>query len=109
MTERRRKYKDEFQTKRNIAWNRARAQAHFRGETWTLSFEDFCTLWNEDRWPLRGRKITSLCMSRLDPERGWSRENTVLISRDLHLKAKNRRMYGLSWEEFYHDVITIHD
>lgn len=94
---------------RNTAWNRARAQAQFRGEDWSLSFEDFCELWTEERWPQRGRGIDCLCMSRLDPEGCWDRDNTVLIERQQHLKAKNRRQWGMSWQEFYNNAITFYD
>lgn len=60
-----------------ISWGRSRAQAHYRGETWQLTYEEYCDIWG-DRWCQRGRQGTSLCLTRLDPSRPWSRENSVL-------------------------------
>jgi hypothetical protein len=35
-----------IQGEMRLAWNRMRAQAKFRGETWQLSWEDFLKIWD---------------------------------------------------------------
>lgn len=66
-----------------IAFGRARCQARFRGEPWTLTFEDWEEIWR-DRWHLRGRASGDLCLSRCDYRQGWSVENCELITRRQH-------------------------
>lgn len=62
-------------------WLRARAQAHYRGETWSLSFEDWCVIWNDETWPLRGRGPKNLSMNQIDPQGGWHLNNVILMTR----------------------------
>jgi hypothetical protein len=70
-------------------WQKAKAQAVFRGEVWSLSFEDFYELWKND-WDNRGRDSTNVCMTREDYDGEWSKENTILMTRTEHLKRQNR-------------------
>lgn len=62
------------------AWARARAQAHFRGEDWQLTFEDWVQVWG-DRWPLRGRTRHSLALMRRDWHGPWRVDNCFLARR----------------------------
>jgi hypothetical protein len=77
-------------------WMKARAQAHFRGEDWDLTFEQFYDLWKED-WHQRGRGSFDKCMSRNDPTEAWSVDNTLIITRREHLKkqAEHREACGI--------------
>ena len=70
-------------------WQKARAQANFRGEEWTLEFEDFYQLW-KDEWNNRGRDGTSMCMTREDYDGVWSKENTCLMVRAELIKRQNK-------------------
>ena len=39
-------YRDPFDRSRNKAWNRSKSQAHFRGEEWNLTFDDYRKFWS---------------------------------------------------------------
>jgi hypothetical protein len=67
-----------------IAWHRQRSQAIYRGEEYTLTYEEFMTLW-ADKWQQRGRKIDDYCLSRRNPALPWDINNTILITRREHL------------------------
>jgi hypothetical protein len=62
------------------AWLRSRAQAHFRGEAWNLTFEEYEAIWSPF-WHQRGRDSNSLSMSRRDRTGAWSRDNCFLATR----------------------------
>ena len=80
-------------------WMKARAQAHFRGEDWEMTFDDWVDLWKDD-WLQRGRARFDKCMSRKDPDGAWSRSNTIVITRHEHLKlqAEHRRSTGIGYK-----------
>lgn len=77
------------------AWGRSRAQAHFRGEEWHLTFEEYQQIW-AGQWHLRGRTRNTLCMSRSDNDLPWSRNNCDIITRAEHNRrqAQNRSRSG---------------
>lgn len=79
---------------RYIAWGRARAQALFRQEGWTLTFEEFEQIWGQD-WPRRGRASDDLCMTRADPDEPWSVHNAELITRAEHNRRCSARKMAL--------------
>lgn len=83
-----RKYKTEFERIRHFPFLRARAQANFREEGWTLTFEQFCNIWTDEFWPRRGKKVNSLVMTRLRKDRSWSATNVKLSIRGTHLKKE---------------------
>jgi len=80
-----------------VAWQRMRAQAHYRGEAWTLTFDEFQSIWTP-YWHLRGRSNTSYCLTREDPNGAWDKTNTICIPRLDQLRRaheftrKTRRM-----------------
>ena len=76
---------DEVLHDQYVAWSRQRSQALFRGEEFELSYEDFKNIWG-DEWANRGRKSWSKIMTRLDLEKGWTRENTVIWERLQHIR-----------------------
>lgn len=67
------------------AWHMARAQAHHRGETWLLTFEEYQQAWSS-QWHLRGRTKHSVCMVRCDPELAWESTNIEIIPRIEHFR-----------------------
>ena len=69
------------------AWMLRRAQAKHRKEEWELEWDDFYNLWKDD-WEKRGRLADDVCMTRLDIEKPWNKENTVIISRGDHLRRQ---------------------
>ena len=70
-----------------IAFGRARCQARFRGEDWSLTFQDWEELW-QGCWHLRGRHSQDLCLCRQDYSQGWHRSNVDLIT---HLEHNRRQ------------------
>jgi hypothetical protein len=61
-------------------WARARAQAHFRKESWLLPFEDWAQAWG-DSWHLRGRGSEDLLLMRRDWLKPWQPDNIELVDR----------------------------
>ena len=61
------------------------SQAHFRGEEWLLTEEEFVTAW-EGQWHLRGRDSDSLTMTRRDPDGAWSIDNVEIVPRAEHIR-----------------------
>ena len=59
---------------------KAKAQAMYRGEDWTLTFDDFAELW-KGQWQFRGRDGGDLCMTRVDTEKGWHVDNCEIVTR----------------------------
>lgn len=92
------KYKDELQHAMTIPYLRAKAQAIFRDEGWTLAFEEFYELWKHD-WHNRGRDPESICMTRKDFSQPWSNDNVELITRLEHLQKQGemRREQGIKY------------
>lgn len=79
------KVKDPDLHKMYMPFLKARAQANFRGEDWTLTFEQFADIWG-DRWALRGRASTDLAMTRDDLEGAWAENNVIIVTRREQLR-----------------------
>jgi len=75
------KYKDPDIRKKYIPFLRAKAQAAFRNEEWTLTFEDWLKFWTESNWALRGKSNVSLCLTRKDYAYGWHIKNVEIAPR----------------------------
>jgi hypothetical protein len=58
-----------------------RAQALFRGEPYTLTLDEFCTLWTDELWAQRGMALDQLVMSRTDRQLPWTKDNCCIITR----------------------------
>ena len=85
----RRKHKDPDIHKKYVPFLRARAQANFRNEEWTLTFEDFLELWPEDLWNQRGHEKHNYSMGLVDLKGGWHRHNVQVCPRiDLLTRVK---------------------
>ena len=69
---------------------RARSQAWYRGEEWTITDREYIDLWLKDnRYLQRGRSVDDLCLTRLDPDGAWSLDNVHIITRKEHYKTCN--------------------
>ena len=66
-------------------WHCHRAQAHFRGEEHTITFEDYVEVWG-DKWSQRGKLAHSLVLTRKDLEKGWHKDNICLMEKLQHLR-----------------------
>ena len=58
-----------------------KTQANFRNEGWDFEFHDWLTMWG-DKWDQRGRKPGQYCMSRIDVEKAWTKENVIIWLRE---------------------------
>lgn len=66
---------------------RARAQANFRNEGWTITEQEYIDLWRQDdRYLRKGRKLEDLCLTRIDRTKPWSTDNVEIITREKHFK-----------------------
>lgn len=67
-----------------------RAQAKYRGETHSLTLEEWRKLW-QDHWLERGRTPDSLCLVQCDPELGWHLNNVQIMTRREYLQRRRPR------------------
>jgi hypothetical protein len=76
-----------------VAFLRARSQAHYRGELWTLTWDQWQEFWGED-WHRRGRLPHQIRMSRRDWNQPWCLDNMVKMTQSEHNRhnAKRRRL-----------------
>jgi hypothetical protein len=88
--------KDPEQHRKYLPWLRARAQANYRGEKWTLTFKQFNDLWGS-LWDLRGRSSTDYCMTRRDSRRPWNAKNSIIVTRaeSLAIARERERTEGI--------------
>jgi len=73
------------------AYLKHKSQAEFRGELYLLTWEDWEAMWSDDLWSRRGRRITDLCLTRLDFEGAWSTDNLIICPRSQHFKIKREQ------------------
>ena len=73
------------------AWVQQRNQASWREELWSVTFEQYQTLW-ADLWEQRGRLKTSYMMTRINSDLPWTVNNCCVITRQQHgqRQADNR-------------------
>lgn len=91
------KVKDPLGHEQHIAWHRMRAQAHYRKEEWTLTFEEYQQLW-ADHWAEKGRKSDQYSLTRIDPEGPWSKNNTICTKRIHYLRRQRAIKAGNSYD-----------
>lgn len=70
------------------AYLKHRAQAVHRGESYELTFDDWCSLWTDESWSQRGRKVDDLCLTRWDYAGEWSMVNVIICTRRDHFRIK---------------------
>jgi hypothetical protein len=70
------------------SWLKHRSQAKYRKEDYSLTWEQWSGIWQDDLWHNRGRGIDNLCLQQIDRELGWHIDNVEVISRREHLKSK---------------------
>jgi hypothetical protein len=71
------------------AWLKHKSQAAYRGEEYNFTWEDWQYFWfTNERWRQRGRAADCLVLTRLDPEKEWSRSNCHMMIRQDHLRQQ---------------------
>lgn len=74
---------------------RARAQATYRGEVWTITESEYIQLWRkDDQYLKKGRGTDDLCLVRRDYEQGWHLDNVEIRSRLEHYQICSRDKIG---------------
>ena len=77
------------------AWLKHKAQAAYKGEEHYLTWEDWQTLWPDNLWFKRGRKIDNLCLTRPAFDGPWSMQEVEVTTRRQHFiykKAYNQNV-----------------
>lgn len=77
---------DELEHDKYYAWAKHKAQAKFRNEEHTLTWEEWKSIWTNDLFEQRGRGADSLCLMQQDIRKGWHVDNVSIITRREHLK-----------------------
>ena len=66
---------------------RNRAQAKYRGQTWEIDEEQFIELWmKDDRYKRRGKLSNDLCMTRINKNAPWTKDNVYFLTRKEHFQ-----------------------
>ena len=83
---------DPEQHRKYRAWIQQRNQAQFRKEPWDLDFESWLALWGDD-YERRGRLANDLCLTRLDLDDSWNKDNCILMERRVHMQRCGERKH----------------
>lgn len=73
------------------AWLKHRAQAKYRKEDYSLSWDEWELLWTDERWLERGRTIDSLCLQQIELGEGWHFNNVEIVTRRKHFNDIKQR------------------
>ena len=72
---------DVVQNDKYYAWLKHRGQARYRGEEHSLTWEEWQSLWPNDKWFCRGRGKHDLCLMQIDRDGGWHYNNVEVVER----------------------------
>ena len=81
------KIQGEIPHQQSVAWQRAKAQAKYRGEVWLLDFDDYQRLW-QGYWERRGRGSNDYVMMREDHQGAWVLGNVQVTQRYDYLRRQ---------------------
>jgi hypothetical protein len=70
------------------AFLKHRAQASYRKEQYSLTWEEWQGLWSDDLFNQRGRRITDMCLSRYNFDLPWTIDNCIVCTRQHHFEIK---------------------
>lgn len=73
-------------------WGQQRNQAMYRGEGWDLPFLTWVEIWGEE-YQYKGQSTDCLCMTRIDLDLPWHKDNVKIITRKEHFLS-NRNKEG---------------
>jgi hypothetical protein len=74
---------------------RARAQAWYFEQEWTISEDDYISLWRtNDRYLNKGRGNEQYCLVRKDYKQGWHLDNVQIVTRLEHYQICSREKIG---------------
>lgn len=67
------------------AYLKHKSQARWRGEDYSLTWDDWNSIWTDELWAQRGRSRHSMILTRCHFGTGWHRENCIIQPRYTHL------------------------
>ena len=73
------------------AFLKHRAQARYRGESYSLDFSDWEQFWPPELYEQRGTSSHNLCLRQIDPEGGWHAHNCEVVTVHEHRSAPRKR------------------
>lgn len=76
---------DPLRRDKYYAWLKHRAQAKFRNEPHTLTWDFWESVWPDHVWLKRGRGADDLCLAREDFLDGWHDYNVDIVTRRISL------------------------
>jgi hypothetical protein len=80
--------RDPIRHKLWLECQRNRAQAKYRGQEWEITEEEFIELWMlDDRYKRRGKGSNNLCMTRINKNESWNRDNVYFPTRKEHFQS----------------------
>lgn len=65
-----------------------RSQSNYRGESHSLTWEQWQSLFTDEVWNCRGRGSDDLCLGRLNWDAGWEYSNVEIMTRTRHFAIK---------------------
>lgn len=90
-----RKYPDDIDTKLFMDCMRARAQAKYFDQEWTIGEQEYIAMWRtNDRYLNKGRGNDQFCLVRQDYEKGWHLDNVQIVTRLEHYQICSREKIG---------------
>lgn len=72
---------DFYTRNKYYAWLKHRSQANYRSESYSLTWEEWQTLWKDELWDQRGQKGHNLCLAQINPKLGWHMNNVAVMTR----------------------------
>lgn len=79
-------------------WQLAKAQANFREEGWTITFDEYYNIW-KDYWHQRGRKGDDYCLTRITASLPWTLSNVEIITRREFLQRQGLIRKGATYKK----------
>ncbi len=72
---------DPLTREKYYAWLKHRSQARYRNEDYSITWEEWQSLWSDDDFLKRGRSPDKLCLLKIDIEQGWHLNNVRVCLR----------------------------
>ena len=90
-----RRYPDPVDNKLFMDCMRARAQAWYFDQEWTITEDEYIEMWRtNDRYLNKGRRNDQYCLVRRDYNLGWHLDNVQIVTRLEHYQICSREKIG---------------
>jgi hypothetical protein len=90
-----RRYPDPVDNKLFMDCMRARAQAWYFDQEWTIPEDDYIKMWRtNDRYLNKGRGNNHYCLIRKDYDKGWHLNNVEIVTRLEHYRICSLNKIG---------------